>query len=295
MEFKLIHDADVLLAETPIWDSRNACIYWTDLFGGEIHEYDPASKKERKWSTGKWIGSAVPADDPAKIFTALEDGMYLLDKETGQLSLIADPEPGISKNRYNDARIDVRGRIFTSSVPKTYATPDYTPDQHGAFYMVERDGKITKINDNINQYNGIVWTPDNKKMYVVDTYNGTLLEWDYDPDRGPAGEHRIVIDFKGKQETPDGLSIDVEGNLYICHWSGKISVWDKNLNWKEDIVFPVEQVCCGGFGGGDMKDFYVATARFGFTPEQLANRRGAGGIFMARSPIAGLPDHFYLC
>jgi sugar lactone lactonase YvrE len=295
VEFKLIHDANVLLAETPVWDKRSACFYWTDLFEGEIHEYNPASKEDRKWSTGKWIGSAIPTSDPAKIFAALEGGMYLLDKETGKLSLIADPEPDNPQNRYNDARIDVRGRIFTSSVPKTYATPDYTPDQRGVFYMIEKDGKITKIVDNINQYNGIVWTADNKKMYVADTYNATLLEWDYDPDTGPVGEHRVVLDFKGKQETPDGLSIDVEGNLYICHWSGKISVWDKNLNLKEDIAFPVEQVCCGGFGGGDMKDFYVATARYGFTPEQLADRGGAGGIFAARSPIAGRPDHFYPC
>jgi sugar lactone lactonase YvrE len=130
-------------------------------------------------------------------------------------------------------------------------------------------------------------------MYVADTYNCVLLEWDYDLDKGPVGNSRIAVDFKGKQETPDGLSLDLEGNLYVCHWSGKISVWDKNLSWKEDISFPVEQVCCGGFGGEDMKDFYVATARYAYTPEQLVDRRGAGGIFMARSPIAGLPDHFY--
>jgi sugar lactone lactonase YvrE len=295
MEFKLIHDANVVLAETPVWDKRNARVYWTDLFAGDIHEYDPVSGEDRKWPTGKWIGSAIPASDPSKIFAALEGGMYLLDKETGKLSLIANPEPDNSKNRYNDARIDGRGRIFVSSVSKTYGTPDYTADQRGTFYMIEKSGSITKIAENINQYNGIVWTPDNKKMYVADTYNTTLLEWDYDLDRGPVGDCRIVIDFKGRQEMPDGLSIDTEGNLYVCHWSGKISVWDKNLSWKEDIPFPVEQVCCGGFGGGDMKDFYVATARYGFTPEQLAERGGAGGIFSARSPIAGLPDHFYSC
>jgi sugar lactone lactonase YvrE len=264
------------------------------MFEGKIAEYNPVTKKERKWSTGgRWIGSAVPATDPAKIFIALEDGMYLLDKETSELALLADPEPGNKKNRYNDARIDARGRIFTSSVAKTFATPDYTPDQKGAFYMIERDGTVKKIVDNINQYNGIIWTEDNKKMYVADTFNAVLLEWNYDLDKGPVGESRIALDFKGKQETPDGLSLDVEGNLYVAHWNRRISVWDKNLNWKEDIAFPVEQACCGGFGGEDMKDFYVASARYAYTPEQLADRNGAGGIFMARSPIAGLPDHFY--
>jgi sugar lactone lactonase YvrE len=293
MEFKLIHDANVVLAETPVWDKRNGCLYWTDLFKGDIFEFNPSTKKERKWSTGKLIGSAVPSSDPGKIFAALEDGMYLLDKATGNLSLIADPEPGNSQNRYNDSRIDPRGRIFASSVAKTYATPEFSEDQKGAFYMIEQNGKVTTIVDGIIQYNGIVWTSDNKKMYVIDTYNRLLLEWDYDLDKGPLGKSRIAIDFNGKQETPDGMSIDIEGNLYICHWKGLISVWDKNLVWKEDISFPVEQVCCGGFGGEDMKDFYVASARMGYTDEQLADRKGAGGLFLARSPIEGRPDYFF--
>jgi sugar lactone lactonase YvrE len=139
----------------------------------------------------------------------------------------------------------------------------------------------------------MVWTADNKKMYIVDTGSCTLLEWDYDPDKGPVGKSRTVLDFKETFGTPDGLSIDEEGSLYIAHWTGKISVWDKNLQLMEEVKFPVEQVCCGGFGGSDMKDFYVTSARFHYTAEQLGDRRGAGGIFKARLSVAGLPDHYY--
>ncbi|MDR0453099.1 MAG: SMP-30/gluconolactonase/LRE family protein [Treponema sp.] len=293
MKFELVHDANVCLAETPIWDKRNNCLYWTDMFEGEIFEYNPASGAERKWSAGKLIGSAVPSENPGELFAALADGMYRLDKATGALSLIACPEPGNAKNRYNDTRIDSEGRIYTSSVANTYATPDYSPDQTGAFYQIERDGTVKKLLDGINQFNCMVWNNGNTKMWVADTYNMRLLEWDYDPGRGAVGVCRTALDFNGKQGTPDGMCLDVEGNLYICHWTGKISVWDKNLSWKEDIPFPVEQVCACGFGGGDMKDFYVTTARYGYTPEQLRDRRGAGGIFAARSPVAGRPDYFF--
>ena len=293
MKFELAHDANVLLAETPIWDKRNKCLYWTDMFKGDIYEYNPVSKAERKWSTGKTIASAVPSENPLLLFVALEDGMYCMDKETGALTLIVSPEPGNEKNFHNDTRIDSEGRIYTSSVAKSYITPAYTPDQTGSFYQIERDGTVKKLLDGVNQLNCMVWNLDNTKMWVADTYNKRLLEWDYDPAQGVTGSCKVVLDFNGKQETPDGMSVDTEGNLYICHWSGKISVWDKNLKWKEDLPFPVEQVCACGFGGEDMKDFYVTTARFNYTEEQLKDRRGAGGIFMARSPVAGLPDHFY--
>ena len=293
MKFELVHDANVLLAETPIWDKRNKCLYWTDMFKGDIYEYNPVSKAERKWSTGKIIASAVPSENPLELFVALEDGMYRMDKETGALTLILSPEPGNDKNFHNDTRIDSEGRIYTSSVVKSYVTTSYTPDQTGFFYQIEQDGTVKKLLDGVNQLNCMVWNLENTKMWVADTYNKRLLEWDYDPALGAKGNCRVVLDFNGKQETPDGMSVDTEGNLYISHWSGKISVWDKNLNWKEDIPFPVEQVCACGFGGEDMKDFYVTTARFNYTEEQLKDRRGAGGIFMARSPVAGLPDHFY--
>jgi sugar lactone lactonase YvrE len=293
VKFELVHDANVCLAETPIWDVRNKRLYWTDMFEGEIFEYDPATGNERKWTTGgRIIGSAVPAENPGELFTALEDGMYRLDKATGTLSLIADPDQGNTKNQYNDSRIDSEGRIYTSSLAKTYTTPHYTPDQTGSFYQIERDGTVKKLRDGVNQFNCMVWNRENTKMWVADTYNKLLLEWDYDPSQGAVGNGRTALDFNGKQETPDGMSVDTEGNLYICHWSGTISLWDKNLVWKEDIPFPVEQVCACGFGGDDMKDFYVTTAHFGYTPEQLKDRNGAGGIFKARSPIAGLAEHF---
>jgi sugar lactone lactonase YvrE len=283
---------NVELAETPIWDPRNGKIYWTDLFPGDVYEYDPVTGKDRKWETGKMIGAAVPSEDPSELFVALEDGMYRMNKASGDLTLIANPEPGNDKNRFNDSRIDAAGRIFTSSVAKTGGTAAFTPDQTGNFYMIERDGTVKVIMPDIQQYNTMLWNKNSTKMYVSDTYNQKLLVWDYDLAGGPSGKPKVGIDFSGKQGTPDGLTLDSEGNLYVFHWTGKISVWDKDLKWKEDIAFQVEQVTCGGFAGPDMKDLYVATARFQYTPEQMENRKGAGGFFKARSEIAGNVEHF---
>jgi sugar lactone lactonase YvrE len=117
VKFELVHDANVLLAETPIWDKRNGCLYWTSMFEGEIFEYNPASKTERKWSIGKRIGSAVPAEDPGVLFAALSDGMYRMDKASGVLSLIVSPEAGNEKNSYNDTRIDSTGRSLIAGLP----------------------------------------------------------------------------------------------------------------------------------------------------------------------------------
>ncbi len=292
MEFKLLIDSKFSIAETPIWDGDIDRLYWTDLFTGDVHRYDPAAGTDECFATGGIIGSAVPCVDKSRVLAVIEDGAFLLDLTTGEKRLVADPENGNPKNRYNDSRCDARGRLFMSSVAKTYGTDAYTPDQTGAFYMVDTDGTVSTVVDGIQQYNAMVWTGDDRTLLVADTYHEKLLAFDYDIDKGPVSGPREVLDFAGKQGMPDGLSIDVEDNIYICHWSGVISVWDKDFRHLRDIPFPVEQIACGGFGGRDMRDFYVAAAAYCYTEADFLKNPGAGGLFVARSQIQGRGDHF---
>jgi sugar lactone lactonase YvrE len=291
MKFKLLVDAGVTIAETPIWDNRIKKLYWTDTLEGDIHQLDPISGKEKVWSTGKAIGAAVPCDDENKLFCALEGGMYLLDLQSEKLDFIVDPEQQ-ENYKYNDTRIDIRGRIFTSSVSIFFGTDNFKADMLGGFYMVDTDGTIKTLAKNIVQYNAIVWNKDNTKMYVVDTGNHKLLVFPYSIENGASENFLVGIDFKD-MGMPDGISIDTEDNLYVCHWSGKVSIWDKTLALKEIIDFPVDYVSCGGFGGETMHDFFVATSKYGYTEDDLEKNPGAGGIFVAKSPITGRSDYFY--
>lgn len=294
MKFDLVIDANLELIETPIWDGRVGRLYWTDLFSGDVHGYHPADGTEKVWKTGKLIGSAIPCTDPGKLLVSIEGGLHILDLESGDLTFVADPEHGNTANRYNDTRVDAVGRVFMSSVAKLYGTPDYDPGILGGFYMVDTDGSVKTIAEGINQYNAIVWNKDNTKMFVVDTYNETLLAWDYDLEKGPIGEPQVVIRFT-EQGMPDGMSIDSEDNLYVCHWTGQISVWNPSYELIENIPFPVGYACCTGFAGEDMKDLYVATSKYCYNDEEPAANPGAGGMFVAKNAIAGTADHFYPC
>lgn len=293
MSFALVFDANVTLLETPVWDNRTKSLYCTDLFTGDVYAYDPSNGSAKVYRTGGgMIGSVIPCSDESKLLCALDKGICLYDIPTGNLTVISDPNGGNPNNRYNDTRVDVKGRIFASTVSKLYGTPEYRPDMFGNFYMVDTDGSVKTIVEGINQYNCIVWNKDNTEMFVIDTYNSKLLSFDYDTATGPTSGPKERLDFS-EIGMPDGMSIDSNDTLYICHWVGKISVWDKSLSLIRIMEFPVDQVCCGGFGGETMKDFYVATAQYAYTPEQMADRRGAGGLFCANMQVLGTGDHFY--
>lgn len=294
MEFKLVPDSNAVIAETPIWDPRVGKLYWTSLFDGDVHRFDPATGRDEVFKTGEnLIGSAVPCEGEGSVLAAAGDELFVLDLATGKRSFVANPEPNRPENRFNDMRVDARGRILVSTVSKAYATPEFKPSMRGAFYVVDTDGSSRTIADDIVQYNGIVWNSANTKMFVADTANEKLLVFPYDIDRGPVGEPETAVDFKGGFSTPDGLSIDAEDNVYVCHWTGHVTVWDKNLNLARDIAFPVPYACCGGFAGDDLRDFYVASAKYGYTEDEAKKHPGAGGIFLGRSEIPGTLDHFY--
>ena len=292
MKFDLVLDTGFEIAETPVWDGRIGKLYYTDLFTGDIHRYDPADGTQETWKTNALIGSAIPTDDVDRLFCALETGMHILDLKSGKLEFLCDPENGNAENRYNDTRIDPKGRIFTSSVSRLYGTDDYRPHMLGSFYMIDTDMSVHILEEEINQYNAIVWNADTTKMFVIDTFHEALVGYDYDKERGPMGKGRILIEFK-ELGMPDGMSIDSEDNLYVCHWTKQISVWDRELNLKETIAIPVEYACCTGFGGEDMRDLYLATARYRYSEKELKANQGAGGVFRAKNAVKGTGDNFY--
>lgn len=291
MSVKLVLDARVCLAETPIWDNRIKKLYWTDLFEGTVHIFDAVTSENVSVETNCMIGSAIPCQTTGKVLVAIDSGLHILDVASGELDLVADPNQNNPQNRYNDTRCDAKGRLFTSTVSKLYGTAEYTPDMLGAFYMVDTDNSVSTVVDGINQYNGIVFDQKNENMFVIDTYNQTLLRFSYDLEKGAIGAPEVVINFEAM---PDGMSIDIEDNLYICHWNGTITIWEtKGFSKIKTIQMPVSYVCCGGFGGDDRKDFYVATSKFAQPDDHPDVKAGAGGIFHLRNEIEGRSDWYY--
>jgi len=294
MDFKLVYDARVVLAETPIWDPRIKKIYWTDLFKGTVHRLDPSTGGDESVETNMVIGSAIPTDDVNRLLVAVDEGMMLLDFNTGQLELIVAPQPNTGEYRYNDTRCDSLGRIFTSTVSKNLTEPSFDPDKMtGKFYMIDTDGSVKIIVEKLVQYNTIFFNNSNSSLYAVDTANKQLHRFDYSLEKGASGSPQVVIQF---EDMPDGVSVDIEDNIYVCHWGEKkrISVWSlKDYQLVKYLPFPVKHICCCGFAGDDLKDFYVATSNFWIPENDPDLEVGAGGLFVARNDISGTPERYY--
>jgi sugar lactone lactonase YvrE len=293
MEFEIVLNKRAELAETPFWDDKTNSLYWTDLFKGDVHRFDPATGNDEEFATGKQIGCAIPCRS-GKVLCVLEDGLYKLDPNDGAVDLLLAVEADRQDFRFNDAGCDAAGRVFISSTSNHYGTPEFKPEMKGSFYMVEKDLSVEVIVPEMEHYNGICFTEDGRTMYVVDSFNFAILAFPYDLAVGPTGKPETAVKVPEEYFAIDGLAMDESGSLYLATWSGWLLKYDPVSGaLLERFQMGCPYVSCPGFGGADRKDLYITTSAWGYGSAELDRYPDAGGIYRARTDVPGRIDYYY--
>jgi sugar lactone lactonase YvrE len=279
---ELVVDAKASLGEGPSWDAEKNLLYWVDIPGEKVHIYDPVNNTDRTVSTGQFVSTVVPANSGELILT-MHHGFYSLDLETEELNPIVDPESHISKNRFNDGKCDAAGRFWAGTMAINESK------EKGALYCLEKDFSVKKVLDQVSISNGIAWDDRNKTMYYIDTPTKKIVAFDFELDSGTINNKRIIIDFPKGKGFPDGMNIDAEGMLWIAHWDGsKVSRWNPNNGEMLDsISVPVSKVTSCAFGGKNLDELYITTARVGLSEEELSSQLHAGGLFKVIPGVKG--------
>ena len=97
VKIDMIVDAKNNLGEGPLWDVSEQQLYWVDSLDRVIHRCDAGGKNHRCWPLPAHIGSMALRKDGGAIL-ALSNGFHFFDFETGETTLVADPELGFIPN-----------------------------------------------------------------------------------------------------------------------------------------------------------------------------------------------------
>ncbi|MFO1444956.1 SMP-30/gluconolactonase/LRE family protein [Bacillus sp. Bva_UNVM-123] len=91
------------------------------------------------------------------------------------------------------------------------------------------------------------------------------------------------------------MTIDEEGMLWIAHWGGsKVSRWDpKKGNQLMEIIIPAVNVTSCTFGGEDLSELYITTARTGVAAKNLRQYPFSGGVFKIKTGVKGSPSYSF--
>jgi sugar lactone lactonase YvrE len=264
-----------MLGEGPVWDAANHTILWVDIMGCAIHELNMKSNALRSISTPSMIGSFALCTD-GNILAAMQDGFIFIDRITGAVSPLSDPEAALNGNRFNDGKTDPAGRFWAGSMSLSGEKGT------GNLYMVDQQLNVKKQIENVSISNGLCWSLDQRFFYYIDTPTMEVVCYDYDNQTGEITNKTTVITIPAKEGYPDGMTIDSEGMLWIAHWEGwQVARWDPSTGNKIDSIhLPVSLVTSICFGGENMDDMFITSARVGLTDEQLAEEPLAGSSFI---------------
>lgn len=271
-----------LLGEGARWCSQTGLLYWVDILGMCLYEFEPVSSKVRSWNLPKRVGCSA-ALRPGHRLLALEDGIYEINLASGKLSLlqrVIHPSP---THRFNDGAVDPLGRFWVGSFNEA------VPENGELFCFHNFIDRPEIFGSNWGCLNGIGWSPDGKIMYVTDSREQKIWKFNYHLASGLPSNKEIFSSFS--EGVPDGLCVDSEGAVWTALWDGGAVVRiDPNGRELQRIILPVRRPTSVALGGAHGKCLFITSASVNVVPMDDPSKSLDGSLFMSFVEVSGLPE-----
>ena len=282
--FECVLDAKASLGECPVWCVGEQALYWVDINAPSLNRLDPASGRNTAWRMPASIG-CFGLRQSGGFIAALRDGFRLIDRSGAPERKVADAPYDPSHHRFNDGRVDARGRLWAGSMNEKRDAAS------AKLYRLDAEFKLTAMIPGITTSNGVAFSPDARTLYHADTPTRTITAWDFDAATGGIANRRIFAQFADETDRPDGAAVDREG----CYWSafyrgGKVVRLSPRGERLAEFAVPAMCPTMCAFGGRDLKTLFVTSARQHRDADELSRLPQSGGIFAMRVAVPGLPE-----
>ncbi len=270
------------LGEGPFWFEGR--LWWVDINAGKLHSVDGQGQDRTTLSVGRKLGAVAPVDADHFI-AALEDGIGLVHRSSAAVEILASPEGPELGNRFNDGKCDPAGRFIAGTLSMEGRK------KAASLYSFESSGAWQALLTEVTLSNGLAWTSDGTTLYHIDTLACLISSYPYDLATGRIGAGKVVVEVPRELGFPDGMEIDAEGNLWVAHWGGSaVRCWSPATGeCLAEIRTPCPQPssCC--FGGPELNQLLITSAREGMSEEALREYPLSGSVFVCDPGVSGRP------
>jgi gluconolactonase len=243
--------------EGPAVDSQGN-VYFTDQPNNRILQWSVDGKLSTfHENPGRANGLYFDRQNRLISCSDMDNELWSFEPDGTHRTLVADYN-GRKLNGPNDLWVHPGGGIYFTDplYARDYWTRDPAMQQEGQYlYYLAPDRKsLKRVDTDLEQPNGIIGSPDGKRLYVADIRARKTYVYEIRPDGSLAGKKLFTA------MGSDGMTMDEKGNIYL---TGRgVTVFNPAGEQIEQI--PVEaswtaNVC---FGGKDMQTLFITASQY---------------------------------
>lgn len=284
-----------ILGEGPLWHAERNSIFWVDIESYYLYEYSFDRKNVQSWTFDAHV-SAVVQGEGNQLLLGMKGGIARFDLDSGSLAWLLDIDKDLARHRCNDGACDSKGRLWIGTMDMNIERA------FGSLYCVSRGVNgdasdadsppvLQKKVENVRISNGIAWSPDNKRMYFIDTPKCTVEAFLFDEETGDIRWEKEAVRVPPQFGKPDGMAMDAEGMIWTGNSMGAgVYRWNPQTGELLDTInLPAPNVTSCAFVGKDLDQLVITTARENLSDEELEKYPESGGLFIAKPGVKGLP------
>jgi gluconolactonase len=248
-------------AEGPLWWHEGRYLLFSDIHNNKRMKYVPGgSVSLHQEPTNRANG--LTRDMQGRLVACEHDSRRVTRQEAdGSITVIANSFQGRPLNRPNDVVVKSDGCIYFTDPWTSPTAPQQWDLQYSGVYRVTPDlGTMSLLIDDFVVPNGLAFSPDESVLYINDSRRGHIRAFELMPSGMLAKQtDRVFADLRGDEPgVPDGMKVDVEGNVY-CGGSGGLWILDPKGKKLGRIAHGASATTNLAFGGDDWKTLYFTS------------------------------------
>ncbi|MBY0335499.1 MAG: SMP-30/gluconolactonase/LRE family protein [Acetobacteraceae bacterium] len=211
-------------AEGPVWFGDQRCLFVSDIPNNRILRWSEESGAVTEFRKPSNHANGLTRDRQGRLI-ACEHGARRVTRteHDGAITVLADRFEGKRLNSPNDVVVKSDGSVWFTDPPfgilGFYEGERAAPELPTNVYRVDgTTGAVTCVAGDVVRPNGLAFSPDERLLYVVESNAAgrTIRVFDVTADGAGLTDGRVFHRCP-PEETPDGLRVDVDGNLW-CGW-----------------------------------------------------------------------------
>lgn len=240
--------------EGPLWNPDGFLLF-SDIAGDTIYKFT-SNKKAEVFRRPSKKANGNTLDRQGRLLTAQHDDRRVTRLENdGKLVTLIERYEGKRLNSPNDLVVKSDDSIYFTDPPYGISSQQEELGFYGV-YRLDKEGKLTLLVKDFVRPNGIAFSPDEKKLYVDDSEQGHIRVFDVQSD-GTLANGRVFAELKdpSKQGLPDGMKVDLQGNVYSTG-PGGVWIFSPSGDFLGAIAVP-EATTNLAWGDSDYKTLYI--------------------------------------